>query len=113
MEMSTVAEGQVTVLSIQGDVDLESSPTLREELKKISVTRCPALLIDFAKVTYIDSSGLATLIEYFQTAQAYQGKFGIASLTPRLKNSFAIVRLDEIFPIYPDASTGLKAMSSS
>ena len=112
MEFSTSSENNVTVLSIEGEVDLDSSPTLREQLKKLSHTRCPRLLVDFSKVTYIDSSGLATLIEYFQTAQSYQGKLGIAALAPRIKNSFAIVRLDEIFAIYPDRASGLLAMSS-
>jgi anti-sigma B factor antagonist len=112
MEMSTQAEGPLQLLSVVGDVDLESSPALRAELKKLSTARCPRLLIDFSKVTYIDSSGLATLIEYFQAAQSYQGKLGIAALAPRIKNSFAIVRLDEIFPIYADTATGLTAMSA-
>lgn len=113
MECSTTVEGKITVLTLQGDIDLESSPELREVLKKISTSHCPSLLIDFAQVSYIDSSGLATIIEYFQAAQAYKGKLAICSLGPRIKNSFSIVRLDEIFSIYPDAAAARAVLMAS
>lgn len=109
MQMSEKVEGAVTVLTLLGDIDLESSPNLRQQLKKHTTAKCPRLLIDFSGVSYIDSSGLATLIEYFQASQTYNGKLLISGLAPRIKNSFAIVRLDEIFSIYPDTATALNA----
>lgn len=105
-------EGTITVLTIQGDIDLESSPQLRQELKKLSATKTLALLLDCSQTTYIDSSGLATLIEYFQASNAYQGKIGLCGLTARVKNSFTIVRLDEVFKFYPDLKTGLEQINS-
>jgi anti-sigma B factor antagonist len=113
MEISSRNEENVTILSVEGEIDLESSPVLREQLKKLSNARCARLLINFSNVSYIDSSGLATVIEYFQSSQSYQGKLGICALTPRIKNSFSIVRLDEIFSIYPDEPTGLAALAAS
>ncbi|MES2309529.1 MAG: STAS domain-containing protein [Verrucomicrobiota bacterium] len=112
MTTSTRTEESITILSIDGDIDLESSPQLRTELKKISGAKTPKLLLDFSKTTYIDSSGLATLIEYFQAAGAYQGKLGLCGLTPRVKNSFTIVRLDEVFSFYNDLTTGISALKA-
>lgn len=105
-------EGSITILTIQGDIDLESSPQLRQELKKIASTKAPTLLLDFSQTTYIDSSGLATLIEYFQSCSAYQGKLGLCGMSARVKNAFTIVRLDEVFTFYPDLETGLKTLQS-
>ena len=82
------------VVSITGDIDLENSPKLREFLKPKASQKTPSLLLDFAGVNYIDSSGLATLIEYFQAVQGFKGKLALASLSPRVKNVFEIVRLE-------------------
>ena len=63
-------------------------------------------------MNYIDSSGLATLIEYFQSAQIYKGKLALAAMSPRVKNVFEIVRLEQIFAIYPDVPTALATLKS-
>ncbi len=112
MTTSTRMEESITIFSIQGDIDLESSPLLRQELKKFSNAKTARLLIDFTETTYIDSSGLATLIEYFQSAATYQGKMGLSGLSARVKNSFSIVRLEEVFTFYPDLSTGIQTLKA-
>lgn len=112
MQITERTEQTVPVILITGDVDLETSPQLREFLKPKSARKTPALLLDFSGVNYIDSSGLATLIEYFQSVQGYGGKLALASLSPRVKNVFEIVRLEQIFTLYPDVPSALAALSS-
>ena len=63
--------------------------------------RVPVLVLDFQQVSYVDSSGLATLIEYVRLAQDFGGKFGLISVSDRVKTIFDLVRLTEFFPIYP------------
>ena len=112
MQITERAEGTVPIVSITGDVDLETSPQLREFLKTKSSGKTPLLLLDFTGVNYIDSSGLATLIEYFQAVQAFQGKLALTSLSPRVKNVFEIVRLEQIFSLYPDIPAALAAFKA-
>ncbi len=112
MQITERTEQDIPVVLITGDVDLETSPQLREFLKPKSTKKTPALLLDFSGVSYIDSSGLATLIEYFQATQSYGGKLALASLSPRVKNVFEIVRLEQIFSLYPDVPSALTALSS-
>ena len=112
MQLSERTEADVPIVSIVGDIDLESSPKLREFLKPKSTQKTPKLLLDFAGVNYIDSSGLATLIEYFQSVQGFGGKLALASLSPRVKNVFEIVRLEQIFSLYPDVPAALQALAS-
>ncbi len=99
-------------MAIKGDIDLESSPKLRDFLKTKSTSKTPKLLLDFSGVNYIDSSGLATLIEYFQATQPFSGKLALSGLTPRVRNVFEIVRLEQIFSIHPDNSTALAALKA-
>jgi anti-sigma B factor antagonist len=112
MQITERTEAGIPVVSITGDIDLETSPQLRACLKPLSTAKTPALLLDFSGVNYIDSSGLATLIEYFQAVQNYKGRLALASLSPRVKNVFEIVRLEQIFSIHPDVPSALSALKS-
>ncbi len=112
MQITERTDENIPVVSITGDIDLETSPQLRDYLKPKSAAKTPALLLDFSGVNYIDSSGLATLIEYFQAVQSFQGRLALASLSPRVKNVFEIVRLEQIFSIHPDVPTALASLKS-
>src|ERR1700759_2570291 len=112
MQITERTEENIPVVSITGDIDLETSPQLRDFLRPKSSKKKPLLLVDVAGVNYIDSSGLATLIEYFEAVQGFQGKLALASLSPRVKNVFEIVRLEQIFSLYPDVPSALKALAS-
>jgi anti-sigma B factor antagonist len=112
MQITEHTEEDVPVVSISGDIDLETSPQLRDFLKPKLAKKTPALLLDFGGVNYIDSSGLATLIEYFQSVQSFKGKLALAALSPRVKNVFEIVRLEQIFSIHPDVPSALAALKS-
>jgi anti-sigma B factor antagonist len=112
MEISERTEQNIPIVALTGDIDLESSPKLRDFLKPKSTQKTPKLLLDFTGVNYIDSSGLATLIEYFQASQAYGGKMALAALSPRVKNVFEIVRLEQIFSLHPDVPAALAALNA-
>ena len=100
------------VVAITGDIDLETSPQLRTFLRAKASQKTPKLLLDFSAVNYIDSSGLATLIEYYQSVQGGGGKLALAALSPRVKNVFEIVRLEQIFALHPDVAAGLAALKA-
>ncbi len=112
MQITERTEENVPIVSIVGDIDLANSPKLREFLKPKAASKTPRLLLDFAGVNYIDSSGLATLIEYFQAVQGFGGKLALASLSPRVKNVFEIVRLEQIFSLHPDIPSALAALNT-
>ena len=111
MQVAETTDGAISILTLQGDIDLHHSPELRAVLQAKVKAKCPALLIDMKDVGYIDSSGLATLVEYFQGSRAYAGKVALTSLSARVKSVFELVRLNEIFPIYitvDEAKQGLQ-----
>lgn len=113
MEILEKTEKGVLILSIQGEIDLHVSPTLRTSLKAKAQAKTPALLLNLGGVAYIDSSGLATLIEYYQSARAYQGKFGLCSLNLSVRSSIELVRLTEVFSIFPTEADALQTLASS
>jgi anti-sigma B factor antagonist len=112
MEIAEKNERDVVILVIKGEIDLHVSPSLRTTLKAKAQAKTPRLLLDFAEVGYIDSSGLATLIEYYQSARAYQGKLALCALSSPVRSSFDLVRLTEVFSIFPTEAEALKALAA-
>lgn len=85
------------MLSMDGDLDFHSSPEVRAALAKVVEKQPKKVLIDLAKVSYIDSSGLATFVELFQKLKRYGGKLILFNLNPAVRSVFEIAKLDSIF----------------
>ena len=112
MKTREFTEDGLHIVAIEGEIDLARSPELREVLHAHAKARRPALIVDFQGVSYVDSSGLATLIEYVRKAQAYRGRFALVHVNERVQTIFDLVRLREFLSIYPtlaDAKTALLA----
>lgn len=113
MQARALDEDGIHILQVEGEIDLETSPDLRELLAVQIEARRPRLLIDFSEVTYIDSSGLATLVEYVQKAMKFDGHFAIAGISERLRTVFDLARLGEIFAIYPTVPEAKAALAKA
>ncbi|MCC6320251.1 MAG: STAS domain-containing protein [Phycisphaerales bacterium] len=96
-----------TVVSPVGDVDLTASPVLRNELKRVHTSKPPRLVIDLSQVPYMDSSGVATLVEAMQISRKNGTKLVLCSMQPRVKSIFEIARLDTVFTIVADKPAAL------
>ena len=58
------------------------------------------LVVDLAKVNYIDSSGLATLVEMLKKMKSQGGSLGLAGMSEKVKSLFEITKLDKLFLVY-------------
>lgn len=86
----------VVVAAIEGDLDLHVSANLRERLLRL-INDNSAMVVDLARVTGIDSSGVASLLEVFQRANKRQRKFALASASEPVLRVLRMARLDNIF----------------
>lgn len=102
-----MAKSAPTVLPLEGEIDLHVSPQVSASLNAMIVQKPPELVVDLSKVTYIDSSGLAALIEAMQNVDKYGGKFALCSLQEGVRPIFEIARLDQVFRIFPDQAAAL------
>ncbi|KAA3638544.1 MAG: anti-sigma factor antagonist [Proteobacteria bacterium] len=90
-------ENQCTVF-VQGDVDLSNSSELRKTILSALKTS-PLVVVDLADVTYIDSSGIAALVEGLQYGNSHQKSFRLTRLSPHVKSIIELARLDQVFTI--------------
>ena len=112
MQIEKSSENGVTTLKVSGEVDLHASPELRSELQSCVSEKTPVLLVDFTAVEYIDSSGLATFIEYLRDAAAYDGKIALFGMKHKVLTIFDLVRLNELFTIADSADAAVTALAS-
>jgi anti-anti-sigma factor len=94
-------------LQLTGEVDLHNSPGVREKLLEAAERKVALVLVDLTGVHYIDSSGLATLVECLQHLSSYGGKLALVGATKTTRDVFAIARLDKIFTFYDDEKEAL------
>ena len=97
------------VLQLEGEIDLHISPEIAESLRSMIEKKPAVVVVDLAKVTYFDSSGLAVLIDAMQNVQAYGGRFAVANVQETVQHIFEIARLDQVFRIFPDVDSALAA----
>lgn len=110
INVEVTQKDDIHLLSVSGEVDLYSSPEVRTALLELTREKPAAIIVQFDQVTYIDSSGLATLIEGLQEVNQYNGKFILTGLRQEVMGVFQLSRLDEVFEIYPSLEEALKAV---
>ncbi len=108
MHVKTEHLSGAVVIAISGDIDLAGSPTLRQEVRKAASEKPERLIINLAEVGYMDSSGVATLVEAMQLTRRGNSKLVLCGLQTRVRSVFEIARLDSIFTIVANLDDALR-----
>ena len=106
---SSRGQGDANMASVRGEIDLHSSPELRDALLGAINTHKPRkVILNLAQVSYMDSSAVAVLVESLQKLRKAGGKMCLTNLQPRVKGLLEIARLDTIFVIADNEEEALK-----
>ncbi len=98
MEHAVREEQGSLVVSFGGDVDLEHSPQAREVLLEC-VAKGHDIFVDLSAVSYIDSSGVASLVEAFQASKQKGTRFALVAVNAAALQVLELARLDKVFTI--------------
>lgn len=109
IEVTTEVLEGTTIIKPIGEIDLSRAPSLRHHLNEAQAAKPGTLVIDLAEVPYMDSSGVATLVEAMQIARRNKSRIILCSMQERVKSIFEIARLDAVFTIVDNRETALKA----
>lgn len=94
-----VTSPEEAVIRVSGEIDMGTSPKLRDILKDAAAQKMKTVTVDLSAVTYMDSSGIATLVEMLQKMNACKGKLVLRAMKPQVKAVFEIAHLTEVFQI--------------
>ncbi len=99
------------VVRLKGDVDMNSSPDVRSNLG--AVFKQPGgkiLVVNLAGVRYMDSSGIATLVEAMQNCMKSGMRLRLAELSPPVRDVFELARLASVFEIFPSVNEAVSGL---
>ena len=99
----------LTVCSVDGEIDINTSPGIKKSFDKILAAKTPKIIINLSGVTYVDSSGLASLVEILKNMRAYGGKLKLTNLSAKVKSLFEITKLEKLFEIAADEAEAIAA----
>ncbi len=100
MKITKTTQQDVVICRINGDIDINSSPDIRKTFAELTASYQKKIVINLAEVSYIDSSGLATLVEMLKKIKSYSGRLRLSNLADKVKGLFEITKLEKIFEIY-------------
>ncbi|MFP6780999.1 MAG: STAS domain-containing protein [Gammaproteobacteria bacterium] len=90
-----------SIVLLTGDVDLSCSPEARKTILDC-LESSQNTLVDLSDVSYIDSSGVASIVEGYQTAKKKNLRFALLGVSGPAMSVLELARLDKVFPIYVD-----------
>jgi len=111
VEITTEKIGAGFMMQLKGDVDMNTSPDVRNNLGEVfKQGGARALLINLSGVRYMDSSGIATLVEAMQNCMKQGMQLRLVELSPSVRDVFELARLSSVFEIYPSVSAAMAGL---
>jgi len=108
MRSSTRIEKGTTIVDVEGQIDLGSSPALRKTLLE-SLQGAERVAVNLIAVKYIDSSGIASLLEVLKEARQSKKRLVLFGLTAAVLQVLQLTRLTTIFEILETEEQVLEA----
>ena len=101
MQIATRRLDNMTIFDVSGDVDLATSPELRKALlRELREAHVPRVILNLKAVRYIDSSGVASLVEGLKVSRDLRARLILFGLNTTVREVLQLSRLLKIFEIY-------------
>lgn len=107
MNINYQNEEGATVVNIDGDIDMSGASNLRNALLDQLNKDPQKLVIDFTQVGFIDSSGIAVLVETLKVSQNKKIALIFCSMNEKVKDVFELAQLDKVFSIVANLQEAL------
>jgi len=111
IEIKVESHGVVTLFDIQGDVTVFSEPFLNEAYKNANNEGAKKLLLKFEKSAYINSGGIAVLIQLLANTKQNNQQIGITGLSEHFKKIFHMVGITKFAEIHNTVEEAIKRLS--
>ncbi len=112
MDLQVYSSNNITIVKVEGRLDSHTMTMLRERIDTITTKQPPKLVIDLAKVSFLDSSGLATLVYGMKNCRDGGGDFCLSSPAQPVRMILELTRLDKAMEIYPTTLDAIAAFTN-
>src|ERR1700747_1758042 len=108
MQISVRRLDTATIFDVSGDIDLANSPEVRKALlREVREKRTPRVVLNLSNVRYIDSSGVASLVEGLKASRDLGSRFVLFGLSPIAREVLQLSRLLKLFEVYDSEEQAL------
>jgi anti-anti-sigma factor len=107
VRLKELVQDGIAIFALEGEIDFHFAPALRSMLQAKLKAHCPALVLDFSAVEFIDSRGIAVILEYLRDCGTYGGTVCLAALSPEVQPIIDTVRLATVMPIFKTVEEGV------
>ena len=108
MQISARRNDKTTIFDLSGDIDFANSPEVRQSvLREIRESRVPRVVVNLTGVHYIDSSGVASLVEGLKASRDLGSRFILFGLSTAAREVLQLSRLLKVFEIYDSEEEAL------
>ncbi|MCW2884583.1 MAG: anti-sigma factor antagonist [Streptosporangiaceae bacterium] len=101
--------GDLTIVTVKGEIDVFTSPKLRETLLELVESGALHLVFDLGEVDLLDSTGLGVLIGIYNRLRSRGGSMTLAGANDRVHRVFHVTQLTKIFVLYGSLEEAVRA----
>jgi anti-sigma B factor antagonist len=98
-----------TVVTVHGEIDVATSPTLRERLIGLVNRGATRLALDLEAVDFLDSTGLGTIVGLLKRVRTHGGDLRLVCTEARIRRLFEITGLDKAVPLHASLDDAISA----
>lgn len=114
MLIATRSQGDTTIVDVTGDITLYHSPDLRKTLLDLIKTqRIPYVIVNLTEVKYIDSAGVASLIEGLKASRDVKSRFALYGLSRVAREVLELTRLLKVFEVYETEADAIERKAAN
>ncbi len=107
-KIKSTEKKNIGIISVEGEVDMFTSPSLRDKLVPLFEKGVKAIVVDLTGVSFMDSSGIATLVEGLQWSKNDNSDFVLTGLSTNVMNALSLTKLEKVFNIKEKTEDALK-----
>lgn len=111
MDIKTSQQEDVTIITINGEIQRQTSPLIQEQITPLITPHCK-IVLDMSGVTYISSAGLRLLLLFYRQIEAENGRIVFTGLQEMVHDTMSITGFLEFFAIYHTTTEGINALNS-
>jgi anti-sigma B factor antagonist len=113
LSLASRTEGDKTVVSVGGEIDVYTAPKLREQIVQLVEDGHYHLVIDMEQVEFLDSTGLGVLVGGLKRVRAHDGSLSLVCTQERILKIFRITGLTKVFPIHDSVAAAVAATAGT
>jgi anti-anti-sigma factor len=111
MQLEAYTSANVKILKLEGRFETQTAPSVRKWFDDTTLLKPAYLVVNMENVSFIDSTGLSSLIHGMKRARELNGDLRLCGLQQSTRMIFELTRLDKVFEIFITEDDAVRSFS--